>query len=55
MIKDRSIAISTINWRSKLSGNRIGIRTLDLNMSFANIRKQLDAIVDEWIQRELAS
>ena len=44
-----------LNQDYKLSGNRIGIRTLDLNMSFANIRKQLDAIVDEWIQRELAS
>jgi len=33
-----------------MSGNRIGIRTLDLSTSFPNIRKQLDDIVEEWVK-----
>jgi 5-methylcytosine-specific restriction enzyme subunit McrC len=32
----------------KISGNRIGVRTLDLNMDFPSISKQLDMIVNEW-------
>lgn len=32
----------------KMSGNRISVRTLDLNLDFAEIRKQLDGIVEEY-------
>lgn len=32
-----------------MSGNRISARTLNLDEEFANIRKQLDGIVDNWI------
>jgi len=38
----------SLNQDYELSGNRIGIRTLDLNMSFESIKKQLDVIVEEW-------
>lgn len=32
----------------KMSGNRISVRTSDLNLDFAEIRKQLDGIVEEY-------
>ena len=32
-----------------MSGNRISVRTLDLNLDFAEIRKQLDTIVFEYL------
>lgn len=32
----------------KMSGNRISARTLDLNLNFAEIRKQLDGIVEDY-------
>lgn len=32
----------------KMSGNRISVRTLDLNLDFAEIRKQLDGIAEEY-------
>ena len=32
----------------KMSGNRISVRTLDLNLSFAEIRNQLDGIVEDY-------
>ena len=32
----------------RISGNRIGVRTLDLNKDFSGIRKQLDEIAEEW-------
>lgn len=35
----------------KMSGNRISVRTLDLNMEFAEIRKQLDGIVEEYFNK----
>jgi 5-methylcytosine-specific restriction enzyme subunit McrC len=38
---------SSINQDYELSGNRISVRTLDLNMSFAHIRKQLDRLIEE--------
>ena len=31
-----------------ISGNRIAVRVLDLNQDFSEIRRQLDAIVEEW-------
>ncbi len=31
----------------RMSGNRISVKTLDLNLDFLSIRKQLDGIVDE--------
>ena len=31
-----------------ISGNKIGVKTLDLNVDFSNISKQLDTIVGEW-------
>jgi 5-methylcytosine-specific restriction enzyme subunit McrC len=36
------------NQRYKMSGNKISVRTLDLNMEFDGIKKQLDEIVDEY-------
>ena len=45
---DEEIAL---NQDYEMGGNRIGVRTLDLNMSFANIRKQLDAIVEQWVKK----
>lgn len=36
------------NQKYKMSGNRISVRTLDLNLDFAEIRKQLDEIVEEY-------
>jgi 5-methylcytosine-specific restriction enzyme subunit McrC len=35
--------------RYSLSGNQIGIKTLDLSKDFSNIKKQLDSIIDEWV------
>lgn len=32
----------------KMSGNKIGVHTLDLNMEFAGIRKQLDGIAERY-------
>lgn len=32
----------------KMSGNKIGVRTLDLNLDFSEIRKQLDEIAKEY-------
>lgn len=34
----------------KMSGNRISVRTLDLNLDFSEIRKQLDDIVEEYFE-----
>lgn len=34
----------------KMSGNRISVRTLDLNLDFSEIRKQLDGIVEEYFE-----
>lgn len=34
----------------KMSGNRISVKTLDLNMDFSEIRKQLDGIVEEYFE-----
>jgi hypothetical protein len=31
-----------------ISGSRIGVRVLDLNRTFDDIKKQLDDIVDDW-------
>ena len=31
-----------------MSGNRIAVKTLDLNCDFGEIRQQLDAIVDNY-------
>lgn len=36
---------------ASVDGNRIMVRTLDLSQEFANVKKQLDAIVDRWIER----
>lgn len=33
----------------QMNGNRIGVKTLDLNKDFTGIRSQLDAIVQEWL------
>lgn len=41
------------NQKYKMSGNRISVRTLDLNLNFAEIRKQLDRIVDEHFEEEI--
>jgi len=38
-----------VNVNYILNGNRIGVRTIDLNMKFMYIRKQLDDIIKEWI------
>ncbi len=35
----------------RMSGNRISVRTLNLNMDFSEIRKQLDNIVNEYFGR----
>jgi len=32
-----------------MDGNRISVKTLDLNKDFEGIRSQLDKIADEWI------
>ena len=34
----------------KMSANRISVRTLDLNLDFSEIRKQLDGIVEEYFE-----
>ena len=34
----------------KMSGNRISVRTLDLNLDFSEIRKQLDGTVEEYFE-----
>ena len=34
----------------KMSGNWICVRTLDLNLDFTEIRKQLDGIVEEYFE-----
>ena len=47
--------VISINQNYMIGGNIIGVRTLDLNMSFASIRKQLDNIAEDWIQRESVS
>ncbi|WP_461256453.1 hypothetical protein [Treponema sp. R80B11-R83G3] len=31
-----------------LGGNRIGVKALDLGRDFSNIKKQLNAIINEW-------
>ena len=31
-----------------LGGNQIGVKTLDLGKDFSNIKKQLNAMIDEW-------
>jgi len=36
-----------MNKTYRMSGNRVSVRTLDLNLDFISIRKQLDSIVDE--------
>ena len=36
----------TLNNEYQMSGNRIGIRTLDLNQEFVEIRRQLDEIAE---------
>ena len=41
--------IDSLNQDYSLSGNRIGVRTLDLNVSFPTIRKQLDRVVEDWL------
>jgi len=33
-----------------MDGNRIGVKTLDLNKDFTQIRRQLDKIVEEWLE-----
>ena len=37
----------------KMSGNRISVRTLDLNLDFAEIKNQLDGIVEEYFSKEV--
>jgi hypothetical protein len=32
-----------------MSGNRISVKTLDLDKDFEGIRRQLDAIADDWL------
>jgi 5-methylcytosine-specific restriction enzyme subunit McrC len=34
-----------------MSGNRVSVKTLDLNLDFSSVRKQLDSIVDEYFPR----
>jgi len=36
-----------------MSGNRIGVHTLDLNKQFSDIRKQLDAVLDQYFGVEI--
>lgn len=38
-----------LNRAYELCGNRICVNTLDLNNSFVNIRRQLDKIIEEWL------
>lgn len=33
----------------KMSGNEIGVHTLDLNMKFSGIREQLDGIAERYL------
>ena len=33
----------------EMSGNKISVKTLDLNTDFKHIAEQLDAIVEEWL------
>jgi len=42
----------TPDQKYKMSGNRIGVRTLDLNLGFDEIKKQLDGIVEEYFEEE---
>ncbi|NLV74275.1 MAG: 5-methylcytosine-specific restriction endonuclease system specificity protein McrC [Chloroflexi bacterium] len=37
-----------------IGGNRIGIKTLDLGVPFAEIRRQLDGIAQEWLPQPVA-
>ena len=39
-----------LNHDYSMSGNRISVKTLDLNLDFENIRKQLDSIVDDYLK-----
>ncbi len=32
-----------------MDGNKIGVKTLDLNCSFPVIRKQLDGFINNWL------
>ena len=36
----------------RMSGNRISVKTLDLNQDFEKIRKQLDQICTEYFEKE---
>lgn len=38
---------SGLNKTYQMSGNRVSVRTLDLNLDFPSIRKQLNSIIDE--------
>jgi len=38
----------------RMDGNSIGVRSLDLDKDFSNIRRQLDRIVDEWMNEKSA-
>ena len=39
---------SSLNKTYQMSGNRVSVRTLDLNLDFPSLCKQLDGIVDEY-------
>ena len=35
-----------------MDGNKISVKTLDLNCDFVEVRKQLDAIIESWLRTE---
>lgn len=37
-----------LNYKYQMSGNKISVKTLDLNCDFAQIAAQLDSIVDDY-------
>jgi 5-methylcytosine-specific restriction enzyme subunit McrC len=42
----------TPDQKYNMSGNKISVRTLDLNMEFDGIKKQLDEIVEEYLGKD---
>lgn len=44
----------TPDQKYKMSGNRISVRTLDLNMDFEKIKEQLDKIAEEHFGKEIS-
>jgi 5-methylcytosine-specific restriction enzyme subunit McrC len=39
----------TLNRKYLLNGSKISVRTIDLNIDFSEIKRQLDLIIEEWV------